>query len=103
VKAETCVGVPLEQSQFALVDPPYTDADAAIYDTRPTNRTPVMHTLTKGLPPGAPIFWLDERTPPYRKDSSIGWQGFIGVSTSAGHRTRTLFVFRCRTKRRRHG
>jgi DNA polymerase I-like protein with 3'-5' exonuclease and polymerase domains len=93
VDAETCDGVPLEQYQFALVDPPYTDADAAIYGTRPINRSRVLGTLAKGLPAGALIVWLDEVTPPYRKDWPIVWQAIIAVSTSGGHRARTLFVY----------
>jgi DNA polymerase-1 len=93
VNAESCDGVPLNQYQFALVDAPYTDADAAIYGTKPINRSRVLGTLAKGLPPGALIVWLDEVTPPYRKDWPIVWQALIAISTSGGHRARTLFVY----------
>jgi DNA polymerase I-like protein with 3'-5' exonuclease and polymerase domains len=94
VDAETCDSVTLAQYDFALVDPPYTPKDAAFYGTRPINRGRVLGTLAKGLPAGALIVWLDETTPPYRQDWPIKWQAMISVSTSGGHRTRTLFVYR---------
>jgi hypothetical protein len=94
VDAETCEGVPLAQYDFALCDPPYTDADAAIYGTRPISRSQVLRTLIYGIRPGGFVVWLDEVTPSYKKDWPIKWEAFIAISTSRGHRTRALFVYR---------
>ena len=58
------------------------------------SRKRVLGTLAKGLRPGALIVWLDEVTPPYRKGWPIKWEAMITVSTSGGHRARTLFVYR---------
>jgi DNA polymerase I-like protein with 3'-5' exonuclease and polymerase domains len=91
--AETCEGVPLHLYDTVFVDGPYTDKDAGIYGTKPINRGRVLGTLAKGLPPGALIIWLDEVTPPYRKEWPLKWQAMIAVSTSGGHRARVLFVY----------
>ena len=77
-----------------FVDVPYTEADAKIYGFPMLRRSRVLGTLAKGLPTGALIVWLDEVTPPYRQDWPIKWEAMITVSTSGGHRTRTLFVYR---------
>jgi hypothetical protein len=94
VDAETCEGVALDQYDFALCDPPYTDADAAIYGTRPISRSRVLRTLIYGIRPGGFVVWLDEVTPSYKKDWPIKWEAIIAISTSHGHRTRALFVYR---------
>jgi hypothetical protein len=91
--AETCDGVPLHLYDTVFVDGPYTEADAKIYGYPMLRRQRVLGTLAKGLPPGALIVWLDEVTPPYRKDWPIKWEAMIGVSTSGGHRARTLFIY----------
>jgi hypothetical protein len=94
VGAETCAGVPLHLYDTVFVDPPYSEADAAIYGYPMLSRPRVLGTLAKGLPPGALIVWLDEVTPYLQGDWPLVWEGVWGVSTSGGHRTRTVFVYR---------
>jgi hypothetical protein len=94
VDAETCADVPLHLYDTAFVDVPYTDADAEIYGYPLLSRYRVLRTLAYGLSPGALIVWLDEDTPSRRRDWPIKWEGVWGISTSGGHRTRTVFVYR---------
>jgi hypothetical protein len=93
VDAEDCTGVPLHRYDTAFVDVPYTEADAAIYGFPLLSRHRVLRTLAMGLSPGALIVWLDESTPRTRKAWPLKWQGFWGVSTSGGHRARSVYVY----------
>ena len=43
--------------------------------------------------PGAVIVWLDEVTPPYRKDWKIKWETMITDSTFGGHPARVPVVY----------
>jgi hypothetical protein len=92
--AETCNGVPLYLYDTVFVDGPYSEADAAIYGYPMLSRKRVLETLIKGLPVGALIVWLDEIPPAYRKEWPIVWEAVWGIYTSAGHRTRSVFVYR---------
>jgi DNA polymerase-1 len=92
--AETCAGVNLSVYDTVFVDGPYTEADAHIYGFPMLNRQRVLGTLIHGLPVGALIVWLDEKPPPYRKAWPIAFDAVWGVMTSAGHRTRNVFVYR---------
>jgi hypothetical protein len=51
--AETCDGVPLNDYDFVLADPPYSESDAQRYGTSLVRRNQVVATLAAGLPPGA--------------------------------------------------
>ena len=93
VDAQTCEGVPLEQYRSVFVDVPYSEADAKIYGPPMLKRSRVLGALAKGLNPGALIVWLDEKTPTYRREWPLKWEGVWGISTSGGHRTRTVFVY----------
>jgi hypothetical protein len=93
VDAQTCEGVPLADYDTLFVDVPYTGADAKIYGPPMLKRSRVLGTLADGMRRGAMIVWLDEVTPPYRRDWPIKWEGVWGISTSGGHRTRTVFVY----------
>ena len=57
-------------------------------------RSKAPRTLIHGIRPGGFVVWLDEVPPPYRKDWPIKQEAVIGLVTSAGHRTRTLFIYR---------
>jgi hypothetical protein len=94
VDAQTCDGVPLHQYDTAFVDIPYSEADAKKYGYPMLSRSRVLRTLAYGLPLGGLIVWLDEVTPQRRKEWPIIWEGVWGLSTSGGHRTRTVFVYR---------
>ncbi|HME21388.1 MAG TPA: hypothetical protein VKI44_08570 [Acetobacteraceae bacterium] len=92
VNAETCAGVPLDRYDLAVCDPPYSENDAVQYGTSLPVAGRVMRAL-EGLPAGAHVVWLDERTPRSRK-VAFAHEGIIGLSTSAGHRFRVVNVFR---------
>jgi hypothetical protein len=91
--AETCDGVPLHLYDTVFIDPPYTEADAAKYGYPMLKRQRVLKTLIDGLPYGALIVWLDEIPPSWRKEWPIKWEAVWGIATSAGHRTRSVFVY----------
>jgi hypothetical protein len=92
--AQTCAGVPLHKYDIAYVDVPYSDADAKIYGCPMLSRKRVLETLIYGLPTDAMIVWLDEVGPTTRREWPLKWEGVWGVSTSAGHRDRTVRVYR---------
>jgi hypothetical protein len=98
--AETCCieetgeRVPLHLYDTVFVDPPYTEVDAKEYGYPMLKRQRVLKTLIDGLPYGALIVWLDEIPPTYRSEWPIKWEAVWGIVTSAGHRTRSVFVYR---------
>jgi hypothetical protein len=94
VNAETCEGVPLHRYDTVFVDGPYSDADAKLYGCPMLSRKRVLETLIKGLSAEALVVWLDEKPPQYRKEWPIAFEAVWGVMTSAGHRTRSVFVYR---------
>jgi hypothetical protein len=93
VDAETCEGVPLEDYDFVLADPPYSESDAQRYGRSLVNRNKVMLTLAERLKPGALIVWLDQVYPMYRK-IALEPEAVIGIVGSTNHRFRVLSVFR---------
>jgi hypothetical protein len=90
--AQTMQGVPLDQYDLAVCDPPYTPADAVKYDTPMPVAGRVMRAL-EGLRSGAHVVWLDERVPRSSKAAFVH-EGIVGLSTSAGHRFRVVSIFR---------
>jgi hypothetical protein len=93
VNAETMQGVPLETYDLVLVDPPYTEADAAKYGVKLLVAARVMKTLER-LSSGAYVVWLDEREPAGWSKEAFVLEGIVGLSTSAGHRCRQISIFR---------
>ena len=61
VDAETCDGVPLDDYDLVLADPPYSERDAERYGRSLVNK--VLARLSDGLRPGARIVWLDQAQP----------------------------------------
>jgi hypothetical protein len=94
VNAETCTGVPLQLYDTVFVDVPYSEDDAAKYGFPMLSRKRVLETLIKGLPTDALVVWLDEKPPQYRSEWPIAFEAVWGVMASAGHRTRSVFVYR---------
>jgi hypothetical protein len=92
--AMTCAGVPLCRYHTVFIDPPYTEADAAIYGYPMLKRQRVLRTLALGLPVGALIVWLDEKMPQPPKAWPLYPEAIWGVCTSGGHRGRFVFVYR---------
>lgn len=90
--AQTLHGVPLEQFDAVLCDPPYTNEDADHYGTTPIRRNLVMRTLGARLRPGAFTMWLDMTWPMYRK-SEFDLIGAIGILRSTNHRARFLTIY----------
>lgn len=89
--AETMQGVPLDEYDLVVADPPYSAPDAAKYHTPMPVAGRVMRAL-EGLPVGARVVWLDERVPRSSK-TAFAHEGIIGLSTSAGHRFRVTSIF----------
>jgi hypothetical protein len=92
VNAETLEGVPLEQYDLVVADPPYSNEDATNYGTPMVRRDLVMRALG-GVRPGCYIVWLDQVLPRYRKVDLVR-EAVIGVSRSTGHRFRVVNIFR---------
>jgi hypothetical protein len=90
--AHTLRGVPLEEYDLVLADPPYSYEDAERYGTSMINRSLVLKALL-GISPGTQVVWLDQALCMYRK---VDWQpeAFIGVVKSTNHRFREITVFR---------
>lgn len=92
--AQDLTGVPLEDYDLVLADPPYSGEDADRYGTTMVKRNKVMQALGR-LPTGAHVVWLDQMLPMYRKDV---WalEGSIGIRRSTNHRYRCVDIFRRR-------
>lgn len=91
--AQTLEGVPLEDYDLVLADPPYSVEDAEHYAPSMISRNKVFKALSR-LPEGAHVVWLDQVLVQYRKDI---WQkeGHIGMVKSTNHRFRVVTFF-CR-------
>lgn len=90
--AQTLLGVPLENYDLVLADPPYSVEDCERYQTTMIKRNTVMRALG-GLNAGAHIVWLDQVLPMYRKDV-FDMEAVIGMVKSTNHRFRVITIFR---------
>ncbi len=75
-----------------LADPPYTAADAAVYDCPPPNRGKIMRALRRVATRGGNLVWLDQVWPMHRKIDWKTW-GTIGLVRSTNHRVRLVSMF----------
>ena len=92
VDAQYLKGVPLEDYDIVLADPPYSVEDAEHYKTSMVQRNKVMRALAAGVKPGTHVVWLDQVFAMYRKAE---WDviGMIGVVRSTNHRFRMVTIF----------
>lgn len=90
--AQTLEGVPLEQYDLVLADPPYSVEDCEHYGTSMVKRNVVMSALRR-LPEGAHVVWLDQVLPIFRKDA-FAIDAVIGMVKSTNHRFRVVTIFR---------
>lgn len=90
--AQTLTGVPLDEYDLVLADPPYSVEDAEHYQTTMVKRNVVMKALAR-LPAGAHVVWLDQVLPMYRKDT-FAIEACIGMVKSTNHRFRMITIFR---------
>jgi len=91
--AHTLAGVPVEQYDLVLADPPYSAEDADHYGTALVNRNKVVEVLAQRMMPGAHLAWLDQAQPMYRKDL-LKPEAAIGIVRSTNHRFRVLMIWR---------
>jgi hypothetical protein len=89
--AQSLAGVPLEDYDLVMADPPYSDDDAQRYGTTMVKRNKVMRALRR-LRPGTHVVWLDQVLPMYRKDL-FAVEAVIGMVKSTNHRFRVITVF----------
>ena len=65
--AHTLNGVPVEDYDLILADPPYSAEDADHYGTPLVSRHKVVEALSHRMQPGAHLAWLDQAQPMYAK------------------------------------
>ena len=90
--AQKLEGVPLENYDLILADPPYSVEDAERYQTSMVKRNSVLRALQRVVE-GTHIVWLDQVLPMYRKDA-FGIDAVIGMVKSTNHRFRVITIFR---------
>jgi hypothetical protein len=91
--AQRLTGVPLEEFDLVMADPPYSVEDCDHYQTTMVKRNVVMSALGERLRPGAHVVWLDQVLPIYRKDQ-FAIEAVIGMVKSTNHRFRVITIFR---------
>jgi hypothetical protein len=91
--AQHLTGVPVEDFDLVLADPPYSVEDCDHYQTSMIKRNVVMKALGKRLKPGAHVVWLDQVLPMFRKDQ-FAIEAVIGMCKSTNHRFRMITIFR---------
>jgi hypothetical protein len=90
--AHTLEGVPVEDYDLVLADPPYSAEDADHYGTPLVSRNKVVAVLAQRMKPGAHLAWLDQAQPMYRKDT-LRPEAAIGIVRSTMHRYRCLLIW----------
>jgi hypothetical protein len=91
--AHTMEGVPLEEFDLILADPPYSAEDADHYGTPLVSRNKVVEVLSHRMRPGAHLAWLDQAQPMYAK-ARLQPEAAIGIVRSTMHRYRCLLIWR---------
>ena len=91
--AQTLAGVPIEQYDLVLADPPYSAEDAGHYGTQLVSRNKAVEALSHQMRPDAHLAWLDQAQPMYAK-ARLKPEAAIGIVRSTMHRYRTLLIWR---------
>lgn len=91
--AHTLEGVPVENYDLILADPPYSAEDADHYGTPLVSRNKVVEALAHRMQPGAHLAWLDQAQPMYLK-ALLKPEAAIGIVRSTMHRYRCLLIWR---------
>ena len=91
--AHTLDGVPVEDYDLILADPPYSAEDADHYGTPLVSRNKVVEVLSHRMRPGAHLAWLDQAQPIYVK-ARLKPEAAIGIVRSTMHRYRALLIWR---------
>lgn len=91
--AHTLEGVPVEEYDLILADPPYSAEDADHYGTPLVSRNKVVEVLSHRMQPGAHLAWLDQAQPMYSK-ARLKPEAAIGIVRSTMHRYRCLLIWR---------
>jgi hypothetical protein len=90
--AHTLEGVPIEDYDLVLADPPYSAEDADHYGTSLVSRNKVVEVLSHQMRPGAHLAWLDQAQPMYAK-ARLKPEAAIGIVRSTMHRYRCLLIW----------
>jgi hypothetical protein len=90
--AQRLDGVPLDQYDLVLADPPYSIEDAERYQVSMVKRNSVMSALRR-LNSGTHVVWLDQVLPMCRKDT-FAIDAVVGLVKSTNHRFRVVTIFR---------
>jgi len=95
--AQTLEGVPLEEYDLVMSDPPYSVEDCDHYQTPMVKRNKVMAALGERLTSGCHVVWLDQVLPMFRKDQ-FSIEAVIGMVKSTNHRFRVVTIFNRRLR-----
>jgi hypothetical protein len=90
--AHRLTGVPLENYDLVMADPPYSVEDCEHYGTTMVKRNVVMAALGARLSRNCHVVWLDQVLPMYRKDQFC-LEAVIGMVKSTNHRFRVVTIF----------
>jgi hypothetical protein len=90
--AHTLEGVPIEDYDLILADPPYSGEDADHYGTPLVSRNKVVELLSHRMQLGAHLAWLDQAQPMYAK-ARLKPEAAIGIVRSTMHRYRCLLIW----------
>jgi hypothetical protein len=91
--AHTLEGVPIEDYDLILADPPYSAEDADHYGTPLVDRHKVVAALAPRMQARAHLAWLDQAQPRYLK-ALLKPEAAIGIVRSTMHRYRCLLIWR---------
>ena len=91
--AHDLTGVPIEDYDLILADPPYSYEDADHYGTALVSRNEVVEVLSHRMQLGAHLAWLDQAQPMYSK-ARLKPEAAIGIVRSTMHRYRCLLIWR---------
>jgi hypothetical protein len=93
VRDAVSTGLPDNQFDLIMADPPYSKEDAEHYGKPLCNRNKVLAECHRILSADGCLVWLDQSQPMYSK-THWEWVGVVSVLRSTNHRVRAAFFFR---------